>query len=73
MIYVNYDLKMMEMINEIDEGEKLLLHACCAPCSSAVLERLGNYFSIVIFISSSKVEPRSPLEFQVPITILVTP
>ena len=49
MIYVNYDLKMMEMINEIDEGEKLLLHACCAPCSSAVLERLGNYFSIVIF------------------------
>lgn len=39
---------MIEMMKNISEGEKLLLHACCAPCSSAVLERLGNYFSIVI-------------------------
>ena len=31
------------------EGEKLLLHACCAPCSSAVLERIANYFTVTIF------------------------
>ena len=45
---MNYDLKMEEIINSIDEGSTLLLHACCAPCSSAVLERLGNFFKISI-------------------------
>ena len=27
----------------------LLLHACCAPCSSAVLERLSNFFDFILF------------------------
>ena len=27
---------------------KILLHACCAPCSSAVLERIANYFEVTI-------------------------
>ena len=30
------------------EGSTLLLHACCAPCSSACLERLSNFFKITI-------------------------
>lgn len=45
---MNYQLKMEEMIANIPEGETLLLHACCAPCSSAVLERLGNHFTVKI-------------------------
>ena len=45
---MNYDLKMEEIIKNIDEGSTLLLHACCAPCSSTVLERLGNFFNISI-------------------------
>ena len=45
---MNYDLKMEEEIKNIRPGTKLLLHACCAPCSSAVLERLGNMFEITI-------------------------
>lgn len=45
---MNFDLRMEEQLKNISEGERLLLHACCAPCSSAVLERLGNFFSIVI-------------------------
>lgn len=48
VIFMNYDLLMEEMLQNIPRGEKLLLHACCAPCSSAVLERLGNYFEITI-------------------------
>ncbi len=47
-LYMNYDLMMTEMMKNINEGDTLLLHACCAPCSSAVLERLGNFFSIKI-------------------------
>jgi hypothetical protein len=46
---MNYDLLMEEQINNISLGEKLLLHACCAPCSSSVIERLGNHFQISIF------------------------
>ncbi len=46
---MNYDLEMEKQINSIKEGDTLLLHACCAPCSSACLERLGDYFNISIF------------------------
>ncbi|MEG2564198.1 MAG: epoxyqueuosine reductase QueH [Bacilli bacterium] len=37
------------LIKEEGKLPKLLLHACCAPCSSYVLEYLNNYFSITIF------------------------
>lgn len=46
---MNYDAFMEEQIKEIKEGSSLLLHACCAPCSSAVLERLSSHFTITIF------------------------
>ena len=46
---MNYNLEMEKQIDEIGEGEKLFLHACCAPCSSAVLERLASIFRITIF------------------------
>lgn len=47
---MNYDLKMEEQINNMEGKVKtLLLHSCCAPCSSACLERLGNNFKISIF------------------------
>lgn len=39
---------MEEQIASSQEGSTLLLHACCAPCSSAVLERLSNFFKITI-------------------------
>lgn len=46
---MNYDLEMEKQLKDIKEGSSLLLHACCAPCSSAVLERIGNIFEITIF------------------------
>ena len=45
---MNYDNFMEEQMNHIPKGSKLLLHACCAPCSSAVLERLSSFFEITI-------------------------
>ena len=50
---MNYDLKMEEIIKSASEGSSLLLHACCAPCSSTVLERLGNFFKISILYYST--------------------
>lgn len=47
---MNYDLEMEKIIETFGDTTKtLLLHACCAPCSSAVLERLSNFFKITIF------------------------
>lgn len=46
---MNYDLEMEKQMKNLEEGTALLLHACCAPCSSAVLERIANHFKISIF------------------------
>lgn len=52
----NYQLKLDKMLQEIailnESKEKvpaLLLHSCCAPCSSYVLEYLSCFFEITIF------------------------
>lgn len=45
----NYHLIMNDIINNLEGKPKLLLHACCAPCTSYVLELLSNYFEITIF------------------------
>ena len=46
---MNYNLKMEEQIKKIKNPPSLLLHVCCAPCSSSVLERLGEIFQITCF------------------------
>ena len=43
---MNYNLKMEEQIKNVQATPTLLLHVCCAPCSSSVLERLGEIFQI---------------------------
>lgn len=47
----NYQLELEKTLKEITaDGRvpRLLLHACCAPCSSYVLEYLTKYFSITV-------------------------
>ena len=46
---MNYNLEMEKQMENIKEGSTLLLHACCAPCSTACLERLADYFKVTIF------------------------
>ena len=41
--------KTIEQHVSRNETPSLLLHACCAPCSSYVLEYLSQYFSITVF------------------------
>lgn len=45
----NYDKKMMDIIEGLDKKPTLLLHACCAPCSTAVIERLKDFFELTVF------------------------
>lgn len=49
---MNYQLKLEEIIKENQNNNyipTLLLHSCCAPCSSYCLEYLSNFFKITIF------------------------
>lgn len=49
---INYQSILEEEIKEIEKNEyvpSLLLHSCCAPCSSYVMEYLSNYFNITIY------------------------
>ena len=46
----NFNREMEKIIDNPDNKEKhLFLHSCCAPCSSAVLERLRAVFGITVF------------------------
>ncbi len=38
---------------------RLLLHSCCGPCSSYVLEYLAPYFAITIFYDNPNIQPRA--------------
>ena len=60
---INYQLKLEEIINnEKNRIPKLLLHTCCAPCSSYVLEYLSEYFNITIYYYNPNISPYE--EFQ---------
>ena len=63
----NYSLLLEKTIEKIkSSGTKpsLLLHACCAPCSSYVLEYLAEYFDITLFFFNPNISPKSEYEFR---------
>ena len=47
---------MESEISKFDKKHSLLLHCCCAPCSSACLERLKDYFDITVFYYNPNIE-----------------
>ena len=51
-----YKLCLKELEN-IKEPKKLLLHSCCAPCSSHVITFLTNYFDITILYYNPNIAP----------------
>lgn len=55
---MNYGLLMQKEIESLTYTPTLLLHACCAPCSSVCLKRLGEYFKITIFFYNPNITDR---------------
>ena len=55
---VNYDNLMQEQIKKLQGRAKLLLHSCCAPCSSAVIERLKEHFDITVYYYNPNIDDR---------------
>ena len=63
----NYQLMLEnEMRKNQAAGEKpsLLLHVCCAPCSSYVLEYLNEYFDITLYFYNPNIAPEKEYTFR---------
>lgn len=57
---VNWFAKYREITENLTSSSAkptLLLHACCAPCSSAVLETLSDIFEITLFFHNPNISP----------------
>lgn len=62
---MNYQKQLDLTIEEIKEKKyvpTLLLHSCCGPCSSYVLEYLSNYFKITIFYYNPNIDTKEEYE-----------
>lgn len=55
------DKKLEEIVNS-GVKPRLLLHACCAPCSSYVLEYLNRYFDITVFFFNPNITEKDEYE-----------
>lgn len=67
MIKQNYQLLLERLIDTECQSERrpsLLLHACCAPCSSYVLEYLSQYFAITLFFYNPNISPEEEYRFR---------
>ncbi|MBQ8297905.1 MAG: epoxyqueuosine reductase QueH [Ruminococcus sp.] len=67
MSKINYGLMLDKKLAELEKnGEKpsLLLHACCAPCSSHVLEFLHERFEITLYFCNPNIAPEEEYNYR---------
>lgn len=57
MVKQNYNLVMKQQLSNLQGKPRLLLHVCCAPCSSGVLPKLKEYFDITLFYYNPNTYP----------------
>ena len=58
----NYELLMQEQLKSIPKGTTLLIQSCCAPCSSACLERLKEHFKVTVLYYNPNIDERAEYE-----------
>lgn len=56
--YNDFKLFLDKEIKNLSKRPKLLLHTCCAPCSSYTIKFLKDYFDITIFYSNDNISPK---------------
>lgn len=64
---INYQRELDKVIDKtLSEGStpSLLLHACCAPCSSYCLEYLSQYFNITVFYYNPNISLKEEYEYR---------
>ena len=67
-VKINYQKELEKLIDSFKDGEKvptLILHSCCAPCSSYVLEYLSEFFKITVFYYNPNIYPETEYNYRV--------
>lgn len=60
---INYQKETDRVIESLNGTvPTLLLHSCCAPCSSYTLEYLSRYFSITVFYFNPNISPKAEFD-----------
>ena len=57
--------KTIENIKKVNTVPKLLIHSCCAPCSSYCLEYLSNYFDITVLYYNPNIFPKDEYMYRI--------
>lgn len=57
--YYKKSLQILDNLGELQRKPKLLLHACCGPCSTFPLTFLCPHFDVTIFFNNSNIYPES--------------
>ncbi len=63
---INYQKKLESILEHLpsDPVPRLLLHSCCGPCSTYVLEYLSDYFEISVYYFNPNIDPPSEYAFR---------
>ena len=67
MRQVNFDKEMQKIIDaHAKKGEKprLLMHSCCAPCSTACIERVKDFFDLTIYFYNPNMDSQSEYDLR---------
>lgn len=60
---INYQIELDKIIDGIQgDTPSLMLHSCCAPCSSYTLEYLSKHFNITVFYYNPNISPKSEFD-----------
>ena len=65
---INYQKVLEKIIKKLQIEEitpSLLLHSCCAPCSSYVLEYLSEYFKITVLYYNPNIFPLEEYKYRI--------
>lgn len=61
-IRLNYQNKLLELIDTLEEKPTLLLHSCCGPCSTTCLALLKKHFLVTVLYYNPNIEPEAEYE-----------
>lgn len=59
---INYDRVMQKMVKVWEANQKrptILMHTCCAPCSTYTLEYLTQYADVTVYFANSNIHPKA--------------
>ena len=60
----NYQLELDRITASLSGRPRLLLHSCCGPCSSYVLEYLTRYFEVFLSHHNPNIQPRAEYDLR---------